>query len=180
MKRLLTLAALVLALHAGTASAQFINISGAPGTGKGPGNMPPPLGPWYNYWPLEAHFQVPAMPEYPYYSAPQTLPIGQPGQNAAGAYKPNSAGPAMAYGGYPGQAPNAGNAAYAGVNPYAGYPYGAARPQAPATAGYPAYNGQQQQQARPAPTQRGAYLYDPYPGLGYPPSGGYNPNAVRR
>ena len=172
MKRLLTLAALVLALHTGTAIAQFIKISGAPGSGKGSGNQPPPLGPWYNYWPLEAHFQVPAMPEYPYYSAPQTLPIGQPGQNAAGAYRPHSAGPAMAWGANPGQAPNAGNAAYAGVNPYAGYPYGAA-PQAPA------YNGQQQQ-ARPAPAQRGAYLYDPYPGMGYYPTRAPGSNGAGR
>jgi hypothetical protein len=31
------------------------------------------LGPWYNYWPLEAYFQVPALPQYPYWPAPQAL-----------------------------------------------------------------------------------------------------------
>jgi hypothetical protein len=25
------------------------------------------MGPWYSYWPLEAHFQTPAMPDYPYW-----------------------------------------------------------------------------------------------------------------
>ncbi len=30
------------------------------------------LGPWYNYWPLEAHFQTPAPPAYPYW--PQSGP----------------------------------------------------------------------------------------------------------
>jgi hypothetical protein len=25
------------------------------------------FGPWYNYWPLEAHFQTPAMPAYPFW-----------------------------------------------------------------------------------------------------------------
>lgn len=34
------------------------------------------LGPWYNYWPLEAHFQTPAVPCFPYWPAPQTLPSG--------------------------------------------------------------------------------------------------------
>jgi hypothetical protein len=57
---------------------------GAPpgGYGGGPGGGPAPtptvLGPWYNYWPLEAHFQVPAMPQYPYWPAPMTLPNGAP------------------------------------------------------------------------------------------------------
>lgn len=27
----------------------------------------PQLGPWYLYWPLEAHFQTPAPPAYPYW-----------------------------------------------------------------------------------------------------------------
>jgi hypothetical protein len=37
----------------------------APGCGAGP---------WYLYWPLEAHFQTPAMCQYPYWPTPQTLP----------------------------------------------------------------------------------------------------------
>ena len=35
-----------------------------------------PLGPWYNYWPMEAHYQTPAMPHYPYWPSPMTLPGG--------------------------------------------------------------------------------------------------------
>jgi hypothetical protein len=31
------------------------------------------LGPWYNYWPMEAHFQTPAIPNYPYWPAPQAI-----------------------------------------------------------------------------------------------------------
>jgi hypothetical protein len=34
------------------------------------------LGPWYNYWPLEAHYQTPALPYYPYWPAPQALVPG--------------------------------------------------------------------------------------------------------
>jgi hypothetical protein len=41
-------------------------------------------GPWYSYWPLEAHFQVPAPTGYPYWPAPMTsnvppLPAPHPG-----------------------------------------------------------------------------------------------------
>jgi hypothetical protein len=35
------------------------------------------LGPWYNYWPLEAHFNVPAPCAYPYWPPGQTLPNGE-------------------------------------------------------------------------------------------------------
>src|SRR5262245_28213419 len=134
MKRLLVLAALAVAFQASPASAQFIKLSGTPGCGKGSGNQPPPLGPWYNYWPLEAHFQVPAMPEYPYFSAPQTLPIGPPGGNNGGGahgYAPHPGAAAVAGGGYPGMTPNAPPTGYAGANPYAGYnPYVGAYPYA--------------------------------------------------
>jgi hypothetical protein len=34
------------------------------------------MGPWYSYWPLEAHFQAPAMPCYPYWPAPQAIVPG--------------------------------------------------------------------------------------------------------
>jgi hypothetical protein len=57
------------------------------------------LGPWYLYWPMEAHFQAPAPTGYPYWPAP----MGLPPQTAA------------AYG-----APAAGNfqpAAYSGATP---------------------------------------------------------------
>src|SRR5262249_32359812 len=35
--------------------------------GGGGGN-----GPWYGYWPLEAYFNAPALPQYPYWPGPQT------------------------------------------------------------------------------------------------------------
>jgi hypothetical protein len=55
---------------------------------------PPPAqcGPWYLYWPMEAHFQVPAPTGYPYWPSPMTLPglapagapvYGGPGQGPA-------------------------------------------------------------------------------------------------
>ncbi len=34
------------------------------------------LGPWYLYWPLEAHFQSPAPTGYPTYPTPYSLPPG--------------------------------------------------------------------------------------------------------
>jgi hypothetical protein len=37
------------------------------------------LGPWYLYWPLEAHFQTPAPTGYPYWPSPMALPPGSPG-----------------------------------------------------------------------------------------------------
>jgi hypothetical protein len=43
-------------------------------------------GPWYNYWPLEAHFQLPALPHYPYYPPPQVA--GKPGPDAPPAPPP--------------------------------------------------------------------------------------------
>jgi hypothetical protein len=36
-------------------------------------------GPWYLYWPLEAHFQVPAPTGYPYWPNPMGLPLQAPG-----------------------------------------------------------------------------------------------------
>lgn len=38
----------------------------------------PSVGPWYTYWPYDAHFQTPAHPSFPYWPAPMTSPI-QPG-----------------------------------------------------------------------------------------------------
>jgi hypothetical protein len=35
---------------------------------------PAQCGPWYLYWPLEAHFQTPAMPCYPTWPSPMGLP----------------------------------------------------------------------------------------------------------
>jgi hypothetical protein len=36
------------------------------------------LGPWYQYWPYEAHFITPAHPHYPFWPSPQTLQRGVP------------------------------------------------------------------------------------------------------
>lgn len=47
------------------------------------------LGPWYNYWPLEAHFNVPVPCGYPYWPSGQTLPNG-----ATAAIPPPLTGPA--------------------------------------------------------------------------------------
>jgi hypothetical protein len=53
-------------------------MSGMPGGGPGGGGQPMPaqLGPWYQYWPLEAHYNAPAPTGYPYWPAAQTLPNG--------------------------------------------------------------------------------------------------------
>ena len=36
------------------------------------------LGPWYSYWPLEAHFQTPAPTGYPYWPSPMGMGGMQP------------------------------------------------------------------------------------------------------
>lgn len=47
--------------------------SGVPGGGGGGAGGPAQAGPWYLYWPMEAHFQVPAPGASPYFG-PMTLP----------------------------------------------------------------------------------------------------------
>src|SRR5437588_11366 len=47
----------------------------------------PQAGPWYSYWPYEAHFINPAPTGYPYWPAPQTLPGAGP--VPAPAYQPS-------------------------------------------------------------------------------------------
>ena len=114
MKRLFGLAVLFLAVSGVPAEAQLFKINkGDKGNGK------PSLGPWYQYWPLEAHFQVPASPQYPYWPAPMTLPITQPAAQGMGGYSPYGAMGGM-------QMPGAG-----GYNPYGMGGYGA--PQAAPT-----------------------------------------------
>ena len=62
------------------------------------------LGPWYNYWPLEAHFQTPAFPNYPYWPSPQTLPGDAAALAGAGSPAPfDIGGPPT---GFSGQAPS--------------------------------------------------------------------------
>lgn len=46
-----------------------------PCAGSGGGCGPAQAGPWYTYWPYEAHFQTPAMPQFPYWPGPMTSPI---------------------------------------------------------------------------------------------------------
>jgi hypothetical protein len=40
----------------------------------GPAGPIPQCGPWYLYWPMEAHFGPPAPTGYPYWPPPMTLP----------------------------------------------------------------------------------------------------------
>lgn len=113
MTRFVALAALGLALAAGTASANGwhippgsvglnggTNLFWGPPQGGGQGGgmpggyggyqpvQPYQLGPWYQYWPYEAHFQQPALPQYPYWGAqglPGGLPYVSPGAPGHGA-----------------------------------------------------------------------------------------------
>jgi len=55
----------------------------------------PQLGPWYLYWPLEAHFQPPAPAAFPYWPpSPMSLPQGfRPPDVHPAAYHPTSLAP---------------------------------------------------------------------------------------
>jgi hypothetical protein len=152
MKRLFVLA--LLGLLAGRAESQLIKITNGGGPSKRhmSGNEPPPLGPWYNYWPLEAHFQVPAMPEYPYWGAPQTMPVVPPAPYGARPAFGNGppangmgAAPGNGFHGYPGYAPNGNGAPPPSSNqPPAQMQPGSVRSPVqtnpyPALSGYPGY-----------------------------------------
>jgi hypothetical protein len=85
MKRLVGFAVLALALLAGSALADggpgnlSIGVGARWGPGAGPGGPKPGVyGPWYLYWPLEAYFQTPAHPQYPFWPGPMVLPNGAP------------------------------------------------------------------------------------------------------
>jgi hypothetical protein len=180
MKRLLVLAALALIYQASPAQAQLLKISGGDAKPKHKsGNEPPPLGPWYHYWPLEAHFQVPALPEYPFFSAPQTVPVVPPapyGGVSPYAHQGAGPGPGMPYpgmspyqvqyptaGAYPGAMPGYPAAAGAAANAPAAAPrYPAAMPY-PAAGAYPGMGGY--------PPTGGYPTMGGYPGMGYPPAG---------
>ena len=104
MKQTLALAVLGLALMTGKASANggfqpgYVGVNGnatlawghgSPGGGGwgGGGVQPYQLGPWYQYFPYEAHFMQPALPQYPYWGAhtlPNGLPYLTPGQPGSG------------------------------------------------------------------------------------------------
>jgi hypothetical protein len=114
MKKLFPIALLALPLLAVPAQAICISIpaikiqGGASlHIGCGPGCCGPAggcpgggLGPWYLYWPMEAHFQLPAMPQYPNWPSPQGLPNGPSGA-ALYSTPPVPSGPPMPAPGYP-------------------------------------------------------------------------------
>jgi hypothetical protein len=58
------------------------------GTGCGGGGYG--AGPWYSYWPLEAHFQVPAPTGFPYWPSPMDSSV-LPQQLPAYGYRPGAA-----------------------------------------------------------------------------------------
>ncbi|HTU21112.1 MAG TPA: hypothetical protein VMG10_23870 [Gemmataceae bacterium] len=79
MKRIFGVALLVLPLLVGSARATNgwpfnVQAGGSFYIKGGPGPCCPQAGPWYLYWPLEAHFVAPAPTGYPYWPAPQGLP----------------------------------------------------------------------------------------------------------
>lgn len=99
MKRTILAVLAGVLLASGTASAQYQHgynpagnnwqAAGANGLRSAGGQPCPPggqnqsmgrpgvLGPWYLYFPYEAHFAVPAHPQYPYWPSPQTLGGGR-------------------------------------------------------------------------------------------------------
>lgn len=79
MKRIFGVALLVLPLLAGSAQATNgwpfnVQAGGSFYIKGGPGPAWPQAGPWYLYWPLEAHFVAPAPTGYPYWPPPQAAP----------------------------------------------------------------------------------------------------------
>jgi hypothetical protein len=132
MKRLFGLTLLALTLSVVPAQAQIRITTG--NSGK------TPVGPWYLYYPLEAYFQVPASPQYPYWPAPMTLPINRSAAQGTGGYNPYGAtggmqnpGMGMPTAGMNGYNPYGGmTPAMGGTNPYGGMggynPYGQMNP----------------------------------------------------
>jgi hypothetical protein len=97
MKRMIVAAVLGLFLAAGSALAE--GFCTGPGCVRASGGVSIQwgypnsgvLGPWYLYWPYEAHFVTPAHPQFPYWPSNQVLPGGapvavQPSANAAPSY----------------------------------------------------------------------------------------------
>ena len=90
----------------------------------------PTAGPWYQYWPYQAHFQVPAPGINPYFPPPMTLPPGfgqppaPPPMPPQQGYRPPMPTPAGYYAPAP-QAYQPPQQAYYGYQPpqQQGYPY---------------------------------------------------------
>jgi hypothetical protein len=86
MKRMFGVALLALPLAVGSVHAQScwplnVKMGGSFYFQSNRGLAAPQAGPWYLYWPLEAHFVAPAPTGYPYWPSPQGLPptsIGGP------------------------------------------------------------------------------------------------------
>lgn len=78
MKKLFGVALLALPLFVASAHAEGrifnLQAGGSLYIKGGPGQSSPQAGPWYLYWPLEAHFVAPAPTGYPYWPSPQVLP----------------------------------------------------------------------------------------------------------
>jgi hypothetical protein len=79
MKRIFGVAMLALPLAVGSVHAEGcwpfnIKCSGSFAFQSSRGPASPQAGPWYLYWPLEAHFVAPAPTGYPYWPSPQVLP----------------------------------------------------------------------------------------------------------
>ena len=76
----------------------------SPGGAYAPGgSAPAQAGPWYLYWPMEAHFQTPAPTGYPYWPSPMTLPppaatgAPAPGNFMPASYQAPAYGASMPY-----------------------------------------------------------------------------------
>jgi|GEM_PF-2466090 hypothetical protein len=86
MKRIFGIALLALPLAIGSVHAEGcwpfnVNMGGSFYFQSSRGLAAPQAGPWYLYWPLEAHFVAPAPTGYPYWPPAQALPpttIGGP------------------------------------------------------------------------------------------------------
>lgn len=77
MKKMFGLALLALPLAIGSAQAEGWPFNFSMGGNfyfGGSHGRGPQAGPWYLYWPLEAHFVAPAPTGYPYWPSPQALP----------------------------------------------------------------------------------------------------------
>jgi hypothetical protein len=78
MKRIFGMALLALPLLAASACAEGwpfnVQVDGSFHIKSSRGPACPQAGPWYLYWPMEAHFVAPAPTGYPYWPSPQGLP----------------------------------------------------------------------------------------------------------
>jgi hypothetical protein len=83
------------------------------------------LGPWYSYWPMEAHYQTPALPSYPFWPAPQAVVPGGTSSAIPAPFCPPAIPTAAPAAAAPQAPANAVPAYYRqmGYNPYGYYAY---------------------------------------------------------